>query len=93
MPPATNFLIHYGGSSQTESLGDAYLIAVLASVTMVLHVIDLYVKNTNKIKWRQTICIDILRGNMTNNPIITMRIWQSLLQSISHELPRLHETP
>ena len=53
MPPATNSLIHYG-SSQTESLGDACLISVLASVTMVLRVIDFYVKNTNKIKWRQT---------------------------------------
>ena len=53
MPPATNFLIHYG-SSQTEPLGDVCLISVLASVTMVLRVIDLYVKNTNKIKHRQT---------------------------------------
>ena len=53
MPPATNFVIHYG-LSQTESRGDACLISVLASLTMVLHVIDFYVKNTNKIKWRQT---------------------------------------
>ena len=52
MPPATNFLFN-DGLSQTESFGDACLIAVLASVSMVLHVIDLYVKNTNKIKWRQ----------------------------------------
>ena len=48
MPPATNLLL-YDNSLQSESLGDTCLIAILASVTMLLHLIEAYLmKNKNK---------------------------------------------
>ena len=47
MPPATNLLL-YDDSLQSDSLGDACLIAVLASVTMLLRLIEAYLMKTKK---------------------------------------------
>ena len=47
MPPATNLLL-YDDSLQSDSLGDACLVAVLASVTMLLHLIEAYLMKTKK---------------------------------------------
>ena len=53
MPQATNILC-YDDSIQSETLGDACMIAVLASITMVLHWIDMYLHNNNKSTRRST---------------------------------------
>ena len=47
MPPATNLLL-YDNSLQSDSLGDACLVAVLASVTMLLHLIEAYLMKMKK---------------------------------------------
>ena len=47
MPPATNLLL-YDDSLQSDSLGDACLIAVLASIMMLLHLIEAYLIKTKK---------------------------------------------
>ena len=47
MPPATNLLL-YDDSLQSDSLGDACLIAILASVTMLLRLIEAYLMKTEK---------------------------------------------
>ena len=54
MPPATNLLL-YDDSLQSDSLGDACLIAVQASVMMLLHLIEAYLmKNKNKSRRRDS---------------------------------------
>ena len=47
MPPAANLLL-YNDSLQSDSLGDACLIAILASVTMLLRFIEAYLMKTKK---------------------------------------------
>ena len=47
MPPATNLLL-YDDSLQSDSLGDACLIAVLALVTMLLCLTEAYLMKTKK---------------------------------------------
>ena len=42
MPEAMNILL-YDDSLQAETLGDACLIAVLASITMLLHLVDMFI--------------------------------------------------
>ena len=53
MPQATNILC-YDNSIQSETLRDACMIAVLASITMVLHWIDMYLHNNKKSTRRST---------------------------------------
>ena len=53
MLQATNILC-YDDSIQSETLGDACMIAVLASITMVLHWIDMYLHNNKKSTRRLT---------------------------------------
>ena len=54
MPPATNVLL-YDDSLQSDSLGDACLIAILASIMMLLRLIEAYLmKNKNKSKKRDS---------------------------------------
>ena len=61
MPPATNILL-YDDSLQSDSLGDTCLIAVLASVTMLLRLIEAYLmKNKNKSKKRDSTYRRIIR--------------------------------
>ena len=60
MPPATNLLLY--DSLQSESLGDTCLIAILASVTMLLRLIEAYLmKNKNKSKRRDSTYRRIIR--------------------------------
>ena len=47
MPPATNLLL-YDDSLQSDSLGDTCLVTVLASVTMILCLIEAYLIKTKK---------------------------------------------
>ena len=51
MPQATNVLL-YNYSSQSEMLGDACLIAILSSITMMLRLVDIVVKKQSKRKRR-----------------------------------------
>ena len=53
MLQATNILC-YDNSVQSETLGDSCRIAVLASITMVLHWIDMYLHNNKKSTRRST---------------------------------------
>ena len=53
MPQATNILC-YDDSIQSETLGDACMIAVLVSITMVLCLIDKYLHNNKKSTRRPT---------------------------------------
>ena len=53
MLQATNILC-YDDSIQSETIGDACMIAVLASITMVLHWIDIYLHNNRKSTRRST---------------------------------------
>ena len=53
MPQATNILC-YDDSIQSETLGDDCMIAVLASITMVLSWIDMYLHNNKKSTRRST---------------------------------------
>ena len=65
MPPATNVLL-YDDSLQSDSLGDTCLIAVLALVTMLLHLIEVYLmKNKNKSKKRDSTYRRIIRRRRT----------------------------
>ena len=65
MPPATNVLLH-GDSLQSDSLGDACVIAVLASVMMLLHLIEVYLmKNKNKSKKRDSTYRRIIQRRCT----------------------------
>ena len=65
MPPATNVLL-YDDSLQSDSLGDACLIAGLASVTMLLRLIEAYLmKNKNKSKKRDSTYRRIIRRQRT----------------------------
>ena len=65
MPPATNLLL-YDDSLQSDSLGDACLIAVLASVTMLLRLIEAYLmKNKNKSKRRDSTYRRIIQRRCT----------------------------
>ena len=65
MPSATNILL-YDDSLQSESLGDACLIAVLSSVMMLLRLIEAYLtKNKNKNKKRDSTYRRIIRRRRT----------------------------
>ena len=64
MPQATNILL-YDYSSQSEMLGDACLIAVLSSITMVLCLVDIVVKKQSKRKRRNKIYQRIQQNRRT----------------------------
>ena len=64
MPQATNVLL-YDYSSQSEMLGDACLIAVLSSITMMLCLVDIVVKKQSKRKRRNKIYQCIQRNRRT----------------------------
>ena len=65
MSPAMNLLL-YDNSLQSDSLGDACLIAILASVTMLLCLIEAYLmKNKNKSKRRDSTYRRIIRRRRT----------------------------
>ena len=65
MPSATNVLL-YDDSLQSESLGDACLIAILSSVMMLLRLIETYLmKNKNKSKKRDSTYRHIIRRRRT----------------------------
>ena len=64
MPQATNVLL-YDDSSQSATLGDACLIAVLSSITMMLRLVDIMVKKQSKRKRRNKIYQRIQRNRRT----------------------------
>ena len=64
MPQATNVLL-YDDSSQSAMLGDACLIAVLSSLTMMLRLVDIVVKKQSKRKRRNKIYQRIQRNRRT----------------------------
>ena len=64
MPQATNVLL-YDYSSQSEMLGDACLIAVLSSITMMLCLVDIVVKKQSKRKRRNKIYQRIQQNRRT----------------------------
>ena len=64
MPQATNVLL-FDDSSQFATLGDACLIAVLSSITMMLRLVDIMVKKQSKRKRRNKIYQHIQRNRRT----------------------------
>ena len=64
MPQATDILL-YDYSSQSEMLGDACLIAVLSSITMMLRLVDIVVKKQSKRKRRNKIYQRIQQNRRT----------------------------
>ena len=63
-PKATSVLL-YDYSSQSETLGDACLIAVLSSIRMMLRLVDIVVKKQSKRKRRNKIYQRIQRNRRT----------------------------
>ena len=64
MPRATNVLL-YDDSSQSATLGDACLIGVLSSISMMLRLVDIMVKKQSKRKRRNKIYQRIQRNRRT----------------------------
>ena len=64
MPQATNVLL-FDDSSESATLGDACLIAVLSSITMMLRLVDIMVKKQSKRKRRNKIYQRIQRNRRT----------------------------
>ena len=82
-PEATNILL-YNDSLQTETLGDACLIAVLAAITMLLHLVDMFIQKIEPYKERKN--LPPHQAKKKNNSITLQRIWKSLFESISDGL-------
>ena len=72
MLEAMNILL-YDDSLQAETLGDARLIAVLASITRLLHLVDMFIQKN---------CLLPHQVKKKNNSIALQRIWKSLFKHI-----------
>ena len=91
MLQATNILC-YVDSIQSETLGDACMIAVLASITMVLHWIGMYLHN-NKKSTKDISNISSHQAQKKNHSIATPRVWMPVFKSLSDELQGVHGSP
>ena len=78
------YILLYNDSLQAETLGDACLIAVLASITMLLHLVDMFIQKIEPYKERKNLPPHQVKKK--NNSIALQRIWKSFFESISDGL-------
>ena len=90
MLQATNKLC-YDNSIQSETLRDACMIAVLPSITMVFHWINMYLHNNEKSTRINNMSSH--QAQKKNHSIATPRVWMPVFKSLSDELQGVHGSP